>query len=67
MIKVSKQDFLSWLEDYYVAGPNTKRHHIGASFVERFDLGHHDADLHPVNGDEQDILNRIEERYVQPC
>ena len=65
--RIPRDQFLAWLSQFYdfAASPACYGASLVASFKETFGVGHDDPDLATIT-DDQDLLDQIEERYVQP-
>ncbi len=68
MIKrIPREQFLAWLSQYYdFAATGKSGATITASFKATFGMGHDDGELVSLS-DDQEVLDVIEERYVQPA
>ena len=63
--RIPRDQFLAWLSQFYDFAASSDGATIAASFKATFGVGHDDQDLLKQD-DDQDHLDRIEERYVQP-
>ena len=64
MKRISREQFLAFLSQYYGHAQHTEGADVGVAFRATFEMGHDDADLH-CEMEEQDRLDLIEDRYVE--
>lgn len=60
--RVDRHSFLSFIDDYY--NGTYGLHHVGELFMATFFPGMHDPDV-ILNTDDTEILEYIDQRYVQ--